>query len=110
MSEFAVFEAAEDNDDVTLENITRYYGSGSTVSLPFRQQSLPKIHTVIEKKKDKILKLKNDAFSKNERLRALRSTYSQPITYCKLNEKNTLKIKSVEQTTTHDYILNSKLL
>ena len=110
MSEFAVFEAAEDNDDVTLENITRYYGSDSIVSLPLGQQSLPKIHTVIEKKKDKILKLKNDAFSKNERLRALRSTYSQPITYCKLNEKNTLKIKSVEQTTTRDYILNSKLL
>ena len=74
------------------------------------KKHLPKIHTVIEREKDKILKLENDAFSKNERLRVLRSIYSQPITYCKLNEKNTLKIKSVEQTTTHDYILNSKVL
>ena len=110
MSEFVVFEAAEDNDDVTLENITRYYGSDCIVSLPLGQQSLPKIHTAIEKKKDKILKLKNDAFSKNERLRVLRSIYSQPLTYCKLNEKNTLKFKSVEQTKTHDYILKSKFL
>ena len=74
------------------------------------KKHLPKIHTVIEREKDKILKLENDAFSKNERLRVLRSIYSQPITYCKLNEKNTLKIKSVEQTTTRDYILNSKFL
>ena len=39
MSEFVVFEAAEDNDDVTLENITRYYGSDCIVSLPLGQQS-----------------------------------------------------------------------
>ena len=98
-------------------NDKRYYGSDGILSLPFghhllnevRQykKPLPKIHIVIEKEKDKILKLEN-AFSKNERLRVLRSIYSQPITYCKLNEKNTLKIKSVEQTTKHDYILNSK--
>ena len=101
-------------------NDKRYYGSDGIVSLPLGhhllnevreyKKSLPKIHTVIEKEKDKILKLENDAFRKNERLRVLRSIYSQPITYCKLNEKNTLKIKSVEQTTTRDYILNSKLL
>ena len=101
-------------------NDKRYYGSDGIVSLPFGhhllneireyKKTLPKIHTAIRKKKDKILKLESDAFSKNERLRVLRSIYSQPITYCKLNEKNTLKIKSVEQTTTRDYILNSKFL
>ena len=32
------------------------------------------------------------------------------ITYCKLNKKNTLEIKSLEQTTTRDYMLNSKFL
>ena len=101
-------------------NDKRYYGSDGIVSLPLGhhllnevreyKKSLPKIHTVIEKEKDKILKLENDVFRKNERLRVLRSIYSQPITYCNLNEKNTLKIKSVEQTTTRDNILNSKFL
>ena len=42
---------------------------------------------MIEKEKDEILKLENDVFSKSERLRLLRRIYSQPITYCKLNEK-----------------------
>ena len=84
-------------------NDKRYYGSHQIVSLLFGhhllnkireyRRSLPKIHTVIKKKKVKILKLEKDAFSKNKRLRSI---YSQPITYCKLNEKNTLKIKSVE--------------
>ena len=70
------------------------------------KKSLLKIHTVIEKEKDQILKLENDAFSKNERLRVVRSIHSKPTTYCKLNEKNRLKIKSVVQTATRDYILN----
>ena len=101
-------------------NDKRHYGSDGIVSLPFghhllneireHKKSLLKIHTVIEKEKDKGLKLENDAFSKTERLRVLRSIYSQPITYCKLNKKNTLKIKSLEQTTTRDYMLNLKFL
>ena len=72
-------------------NDKRYYGFDSIVSLPFGHQLLnevreykkylAEIHTVIKKEKDKILKLENDAFSKNERLRVLRSIYSQPITY-----------------------------
>ena len=83
------------------------YGSDGIVSLPFGhhllsevreyKKSLPKILTVIEIEKDKILKLENDAFSNSKRLRVLRSIYSQPITYCRLNEKNTLKIKSVDK-------------
>ena len=44
------------------------------------------------KEKHKILKLENDAFSKSKRLKVLRSIYSQPITYCKLNEKTHLKL------------------
>ena len=78
-------------------NDKRYYRSDGIVSVPFGhhllnevreyKKSLPKIHTVIKKEKDKILKLENDAFTKNERLRVLRSIYSQPIAYCKLNEK-----------------------
>ena len=101
-------------------NDKRYYGFDGIVSLRFGHQSfnevreykkfLTKIHTVIKKEKDKIVKLENDAFSKNERLRMLRSIYSQPITYQKLNEKNTLKIKFVEQTIIRDQILNSKFL
>ena len=74
------------------------------------KKSLPKICTVIKKEKHKILKLENDAFSKSKMLRVLRSIYSQPVTYCKLNEKNALKIKSAEQTTMRNYILNSKFL
>ena len=46
---------------------------------------------MIEREKDKILKLENDAFSKSERLRVLRRIYSQPITYCELNEKKQTK-------------------
>ena len=71
---------------------------------------LPKVHTVIEKEKDEFLKLENDALSKNVRLRVLRSIYSQPITYCQPNERNTLKTKIVGQTTTRDYILKWKFL
>ena len=78
-------------------NDKRYYESDGIVSLCFGhrllnevreyKKSLPKIQTVIEKEKDKILKLENDTFRKNERLRVLRSIYSQLITYCKINEK-----------------------
>ena len=59
-------------------NDKRYYRSDGIVSVPFGhhllnevreyKKSLPKIHTVIKKEKDKIIKLENDAFSKNERL------------------------------------------
>ena len=101
-------------------NDKRCYGPDGIVSLSFcphllneareYKKTLPQIHTVIEKEKDKILNLENDAFIKNKRLRVLRSIYSQPITYCTLNEKNTLKIKPVEQKTMRNYILNSKFL
>ena len=100
-------------------NDKRYYAPDGIVSLPFGhlllnevreyKKSLPKIHSN-EQEKDKILFLEKMAYSKNERLRVLRSIYSQPITDCRLNKKNTLKTKSVEQTKTRGYILNSKFL
>ena len=62
-------------------NDKRYYGSEGIVSLPFGhpllnevreyKKSLPKIHTVIEQEKDKILFLENKAIAKIERLRLL---------------------------------------
>ena len=68
-------------------NDKRYYASEGIVSLPFGylllnevreyKKSLPKIHTIIEQEKDKILFMANKAFSKSERLRVLSSIYSQ---------------------------------
>ena len=46
----------------------------------------PEIHTVIEKE-NKLLKMENQAVTKNERLRVLRSIYAQPITHYKLSSK-----------------------
>ena len=98
----------------------RYYCSDGIVSLPFGhpllnevreyKKSLPKIHTVIEQEKDKILFLENKAFAKNERLRLLRSIFAQPLTYYWLNETVPLKVRKIDQTSTKYYILNSKFL
>ena len=77
-------------------NDKRYYGSDVLVSLPFGhlllnevreyKKSLPKIHTVIEQEKDKILFLENKAFAKNKRLRLLRSIFAQHLNYYWLNK------------------------
>ena len=74
-------------------NNKRYYFSDGIVSLPFGHPSLntvreykksfSKIHTVIAKEKNEILKLENVAVNDNERLRILRSIFSQPISYFK---------------------------
>ena len=99
-------------------NDKRYYGSDGIVSLPFGhpllkevreyKKSWPKIHTVIEQEKDKILFLENKAFAKNERLKLLRSIFAEPLTYYRLNETVPLKVRKIDQTSTKDYILNSK--
>ena len=48
---------------------------------------------------------------KKERLRVLRSIFSQPITYYKLNGDMRVNRKDkIDLTTTRDYILNSKRL
>ena len=50
------------------------------------KKSLPKIHTVIEQEKNKILFLENKTFAKNERLRLLRSIFAQHLNYYWLNK------------------------
>ena len=102
-------------------NDKRYYFSDGIVSLPFGhpslnevreyKKSLPKIHTVIAKEKNKILSYENAAVNENERLRILRSIFSQPITYYSLKtNRRFLDNKKFDFTTTKDYILNSKWL
>ena len=98
-------------------NDKRYYFSDGIVSLSYghplleevRQykKSLPKIHTIIEKEKDKLLQLENDAVNCNERLRILKCIFSQPITYYKLDSNKRLPSTKINYTTTRDYILNS---
>ena len=75
------------------------------------KKTYSKIHTVIKKEKDKLLRLENQAIAKHERLRVLHSIYSQPITYYKLNGNTKVNQKgSFDFITTRDYILNSKWL
>ena len=70
------------------------------------KKSYLKVYTVIEKGKDKLLRLKNQAVAKNERLRILWSIYTQPITFYKLNGTTKVNQKdSFDFTTTRDYIL-----
>ena len=96
----------------------RYYFSDGIVSLPYGhpllkevreyKKSLPDaIPICIEKEKDKLLQHENKAARGNERLRILRSIFSQPITYYNVNSttRSTLKNK---YTPTRNYILNSK--
>ena len=101
-------------------NDKRYYFSDGIVSLPFGhptlnkvreyKKSLPKIHTVIQKEKNEILKRENEVVNNNERLRILRSIFSQPITYYNLKTNKRLSVNKFDYTTTRDYILNSKWL
>ena len=105
----------------TQLNDKRYYFSDGIVSLPFGhpslneireyKKSLQKIHKVIEKEKNKLLNDENKVVNANERLRILRSIYSQPIQY--YNLKNNKKFNSITKDTyisTKQYILNSHWL
>ena len=102
-------------------NDKRYYFSDGIVALPYGhpllnevrdyKKSLPKIHTVIEKEKDKLLNLENKAVSRNERLRILRNIYAQPITYYKLNSITRYTDEKLTSfIPTRDYIVNSMWL
>ena len=101
-------------------NDKRYYFSDGILSLPFGHPSLselrdykkylPKIHTVIKEEKDKLLQLENKIVNNSERLRILRSIFSQPITYYNLKSNKRLTIKRFDYMTTRDYILNSMWL
>ena len=98
----------------------RYYFLHGIVSLPFGhpslselrdyKKSLPKIHTVIKEEKDKLLQLENKIVNNNERLRILRSIFSQPITYYNLKSNKRSAIKRFDYMTSCDYILNSMWL
>ena len=101
-------------------NDKRYYFSDGIVSLTFGhpslnkvreyKKSLPKIHPVIQKEKDEILKDENAVVNNNERLRILRSILSQPIIYYNLKTNKRVFANKFDYTTTRDYILNSKWL
>ena len=101
-------------------NDKRYYFSDGIVSLPFGHPSLselrdykkflPKIHIVIIEEKDKLIQLENKIVNNNERLRILRSIFSQLITYYNLKSNKRSTIKRFDYTTSCDYILNSMWL
>ena len=99
-------------------NDKRYYFSDGIVSLPFGhillektrkyKKQLSKIHEQIDNEKDAILKLENDAVMQNERLRILRSIFSQPLVYFDLHSHELAEVKrAFKYATTKDYILNS---
>ena len=101
-------------------NDKRYYFSDGILSLRFGhpplpklrdyKKSSPKIHAVIKEEKDKLLQLENKIVNNNERLRTLRSIFSQPITCYNLKSNKQSTIKRFDYTTTRDYILNSMWL
>ena len=103
-------------------NDKRYYFSDGIASLPFGHPSwkevrdhkkyLSNIHRAMANEKDKLLLLENELVNDNERLRILRSIFSQPITCYTLKTNNLYcdKNKKFNYTTTRDYILNSQWL
>ena len=102
-------------------NDKRYYFSDGIVSLPFGHPLLDevrkykkqfnKIHEKIEQEKDIILKYENEACMQNERLRILRSIFSQPLVYYNLNSHEIAEVKrGFNYISTKDYILNSHWL
>ena len=102
-------------------NDKRYYFSDGIVSLPFGHPSLNDLreykkslsykHRVIDKEKNKILNDENIVVNSNERLRILRSIFSQPIKYYTLKtHRRFLATKNVSYMTTRQYILNSHWL
>ena len=87
------------------------FGHPTLSSLRDFKKSYPKIHTVIEREKERLLKLENQIVAKSERLRVLRSIFSQPIIYYKPNGNTRVNHKdTIDFTTTRDFILNSKWL
>ena len=102
-------------------NDKRYYFLDGIVSLPFGHPSLfelrdykkflLKIHTIVKEEKGRSLQLENKIVNNNERLRILRSTFSQPVAYYNLKSKKQSTIKRCDYMTTRDYYyLNSMWL
>ena len=72
------------------------------------KKQLSKIHEKIDKEKNAILKLENEAVMQNERLRILRCIFSQPLVYFDLRTHQLTEVKTAfKYATTKDYILNS---
>ena len=102
-------------------NDKRYYFSDGIVSLPFGhpsleeirnyKKSLKDIHLTIDNEKEKLLKDENKVVNLNERLKILRTIYSQPFKYytLKTNRPYISTQKNII-TTTKQYILNSHWL
>ena len=102
-------------------NDKRYCFSDGIVSLPFGhpllnkvrnyKKQMTKIHEQIERERDTILKYENEAVMQNERLRVLRSIFSQPLVYYDLTSHQIIKVKrGFDFVTKKDYILNSHWL
>ena len=102
-------------------NDKRYYFSDGIVSLPFGHPSLNglreykksiiEIHKVLDDEKDKILNDENMVVNSNERLRILRSIFSQRIKYYTLKtHRHFISTKKLNYMTTRQYILNSHWL
>ena len=104
-------------------NDKRYYFSDGIVSLPFGhilldkvrkyKKQLTKIHEQIDEEKDTILQYENEAVMQNERLRILRSIFSQQLVYYDLHSHKIVStgiIRPCKYATTKDYLLNSHWL
>ena len=102
-------------------NDKRYYFSDGIVSFPFGhplleelreyKKSLTEIHKSIEKEKNKLLKYENEVVNSHQRLRILRSIYSQPINYYTLKiNRPYISVKNNNYITTKQFILNSHCL
>ena len=102
-------------------NDKRYYFSDGIVSFPFGhplleelreyEKSLTEIHKSIEKEKNKLLKYENEVVNSHQRLRILRSIYSQPINYYTLKiNRPYISVKNNNYITTKQFILNSHCL
>ena len=72
---------------------------------------MTKIHEQIDNEKNNILQLENEAVAQNERLKILRSIFSQPLVYFDLHSHEPVEVKrAFKFATTKDYILNSHWL
>ena len=102
-------------------NDKRYYFPDGIVSFPFGhpfleelreyKKSLTEIHKSIEKEKNKLLKYENEVVNSHQRLRILRSIYSEPINYYTLKTNRPyISVKNNNYITTKQFILNTHWL
>ena len=90
-----------------------YYGHQLLPKVRETKRSFPKIHHVIEREKNNLLKLENEVVARDERLRILGWIYSQPVTYYNLNTNKKFTANNNHSTgfiATRDYILGTRWL